>query len=94
MTGRPISLIATVVAVAACHTPPPESGFRLAELVSVSTQGMSTDLLLPPFQGSLDLFGRGWEDRSAEDAQAGGLWVEGDSAEFRFYAAIDGPLTL
>ncbi len=94
MTGRSISLIATVVAVAACQPPPPESGFRLAELVSVSTQGTSTDLLLPPFQGSLDLFGRGWEDRSAEDAQAGGLWVEGDSAEFRFYAAIDGPLIL
>ena len=94
MTGRSISLIATVVAVAACHPPPPESGFRLAELVSVSTQGVSTDLLLPPFQGSLDLFGQGWENRSAEDAQAAGLWVEGESAEFRFYAAIDGPLTL
>ena len=60
----------------------------------MSTQGVSTDLLLPPFQGSLDLFGQGWENRSAEDAQAAGLWVEGESAEFRFYAAIDGPLTL
>ena len=42
----------------------------------------------------VEFTGRGWEDRPAEDAQAGGLWVEGDSAEFRFYAAIDGPLTL
>ena len=94
MTVRLISIFALGVSLAACQPPPASSVFRLAELVTVSTQGISTDLMLPPLQGSLDLFGEGWETRSEEEAQAGGLWVEGDRAEFRFYAAIDGPLVL
>ena len=94
MKGRLFLIFAASVALAACDTSPVGPGFRLAELVTVSTQGLSTDLLLPPFENSLELFGEGWEELSAQQAQTSGLWVEGVTAEFRFYAAFDGALTL
>ena len=64
MTVQLISIFALGVSLAACQPPPASSVFGLAELVTVSTQGISTDLMLPPLQGSLDLFGEGWETRS------------------------------
>jgi len=75
-----------------CGEPPPTVEL-FAEFVPFAQGGVSTDAVLPPMGGSDPLLGAGWAPWS-EDAATEGLWIHGHSAEFRFFAAVVGDLTL
>ena len=77
-----------------CGSPPVPTGDPLADLVPIAEHGVSTDIILPSYQDSLELLGQGWEVASAARATEEGLWVVGHAGHFRFYSATTGPLTL
>ena len=89
-----IGLVALVWGLAACTGPTDLGREHLADAVPVVDQGVSTDIILPAYQDSLDLLGRGWEDAPGAQATEAGRWVVGQTGDFRFYSATDGPLTL
>ena len=93
--GLRVRLLFLLLAVAsACRQSSEPGGLRLGELVPVATHGVSTDIILPPFEESLMLLGDGWEQASREQAHAEGLWVIGTTARFSFYAAVQGAVVL
>ena len=91
---RWIWLFVLIVAVypTGCSTPPPVETY-FAELVPFALGGVSTDIVLPPTLDTDALLGSGWAPWSEQEAGRG-LWVHGNDAEFRFFSAVEGDLTL
>ena len=87
-------ILAVVVGLTSCGGSADRGSVRLAELVPVVAQGVSTDIILPPYEDSLSLLDDGWEKVTAAHAREEGLWIVGTTGSFRFYAAVDGPATL
>ena len=75
-----VGLAALVWGLAGCTGPTDLGTEYLADAVPVVDQGVSTDIILPPYQDSLDLLGRGWESapgaEATEDRALGG-WPDG-----------------
>jgi len=80
------------VHLAGCSTPPPVETY-FAEFVPFALGGVSTDIVLPPALDTDALLGSGWAPWSEQEAGRG-LWVHGHDAEFRFFPAVEGDLTL
>ncbi len=76
-----------------CSGQVPVAEVLFAQFVPFGQGGVSTDAVLPPMGGSDPLLGAGWAPWS-EDAAANGLWIHRHAAEFRFFAALRGGLTL
>lgn len=93
LTRLTASILAYAFA-AACTPPSNTQAIRLADLVPVVDQGVSTDIILPPFNGSESLLGAGWEDVRPEQTRQDGIWIVGTTGSFRFYAAVQGSSAL
>ena len=87
-------VLAILCAPTGCTRAVESSGERLADLIPIVEQGVSTDIILPPYRESLELLGHGWEEATAAFAREHGLWVLGRAGGFRFYSATEGPVTL
>jgi hypothetical protein len=89
--------VATLTALGSwsgCTGSPDPSGEYLADLLPIVSHGVSTDVILPSFQDSIDFLGSAWEELSNARQTDEGLWVLGRSGTFRFYVAMGGPVTL
>ena len=60
----------------------------------MAAQGLSTEIILPPYRQSLDLLDEGWEEATAVQAREQGLWIVGTAGSFRFFSAVGGPTLL
>jgi arylsulfatase A-like enzyme len=92
----PTSLLALAAALltSACGSPPP-AAVHFAEFVPFAQGGISTDAVIPAMGATDPLLGEGWAPSSEVDASdSSGYWVYGHDAEFRFFAAVHGDLTL
>ena len=92
---KPSALVSVgLLALPACSAPSDHLDVRLAELVPVAAQGLSTEIILPPYRQSLDLLDEGWEEATAVQAREQGLWIVGTAGSFRFFSAVGGPTLL
>ena len=89
-----VGVLTATCTVGGCTTSLEPGAERLADLVPVVEQGVSTDIILPPQGASLTLLGDGWEERTIAQATAEGLWVLGRVGRFRFHVATADPVTL
>ena len=77
-----------------CTSSPDPTGEYLADLLPIVSHGVSTDVILPSLQDSVNLLGSAWEEPSNAQQADEGLWVLGRSGTFRFYVAMEEPVTL
>ncbi len=89
-----ILAFAAVLVAYGCGSPPPAATY-FAEYVPFAQGGISTDTVIPPMGGIDPLLGEGWAPSTDVDStNTDGYWVYGHDAEFRFYSAAPGDLTL
>lgn len=90
----PTLVISTVLMGSGCGSPPP-AATHFAEFVLFAQGGISTDAVIPPMAGLDPLLGEGWAPSTEVDStNTDGYWVYGHDAEFRFFSAAPGDLTL
>ncbi len=89
-----ILVFAAALSASGCGSPPPVAIY-FAEFVPFAQGGISTDAVIPPMAGTDPLLGEGWAPSTEVDfSDADGYWVYGHDAEFRFFSAAPGDLTL
>ena len=70
-------VLAILCAPTGCTRAVESSGERLADLIPIVEQGVSTDIILPPYRESLELLDHGWEEATAalRANMGSGCWV-------------------